>query len=77
MALQSAATSATQSYNTRTGCTYVNTLITGATALGINFVRIDNQYVDSTILGLLQANGYQVTTSYNDIGTYASYLVTW
>lgn len=77
MALQSAANSATASYNTRTGCTYVNSLITGATALGINFVRVDNQYVDSTVLGLLQSNGYQVTTSYNDMGTYTTYLVTW
>lgn len=77
MAIISADTANSASLASRTGCTYINTLISGATDQGVNFVRVDNKFIDSNIISLLQTNGYQVTTSYNDIGTYASYLITW
>jgi len=77
MALISAATANTASNASRTGCTYINTLISGATDQGVNFVRVDNKYIDTNILTLLANAGYQVTTSYTDMGTYVTYVITW
>jgi hypothetical protein len=77
MALQSAATSRTNSNNAFTGLTYVNSIITGATVNGLFTASIDGNYIDDTVTGSIIAQGYKITKKYFDIGTYPTYVISW
>jgi hypothetical protein len=62
----------------RTGYTYVNTLVTGATAQGSYSVVVDGTYMDDTMVtGLTITYGYNVTTLTDNMGTYKRYRLSW
>ena len=66
------------SNSTRTGYTYVNTLITGATATGARDVIVESKYMDDTMIsGLTGTYGFQVTTLTDVMGSYKRYLISW
>jgi hypothetical protein len=77
MALQSASTSHTNSTNSLTGLTYVNSVITGATVNGLFSVNIDGNYINDTVTGSILAQGYNITKRNFDIGTYPTYVISW
>lgn len=66
----------TSSLSTRTGLTYVNDVITGATAQGLFHVFIEESYLDTSMTGSLKSYGYKVTPQTFG-GTYTRFLIDW
>jgi hypothetical protein len=77
MAIQSATYANTQTTSVLTGLTYVDTLISGATAKGKNHIFLEGNEFNSSYITGITAAGYKVTTKYHDMGTYPVYKITW
>ena len=75
--MQSANSAHNSSNAISTGVTYIDTLISGATAQGMFYVIVDGNKVSSSNVTTLISNGYNVTTKYTDMGTFPQYLITW
>lgn len=66
------------SNSVRTGYTYINTIITGATTQGLYSVVIDGTYMDDTMIsGLTGTYGYRISTLTDTIGSYKRYRISW
>lgn len=66
------------SNSVRTGYTYINTIVTGASAQGVYSVVIDGVYMDDTMIsGLTGTYGYQVSTLTDVMGSYKRYRISW
>lgn len=62
----------------QTGFTYINELITGASAQGVSFVIVEDKFITpSMVTGLTGTYGFKVTTQTDSLGTYKRYLITW
>jgi hypothetical protein len=74
----SAANALTGSTAVYTGLTYVNNIITAATANGQSHVIIDAIYMgDDTAAVLYNTYGYNVTRRYTDFGAFPQYVIDW
>jgi len=74
----SAANSLTGSTQVLTGLTYINNVITAATANGQFEVTIDGIYMDDNAASVLyNTYGYTVTKRTYDMGLYPSYVINW
>ena len=72
------ASSARSASNTVTGSlTYIDSLISGATAQGVYSVNVGGQYITNTMTGSLKTNGYNVTVQYDTMGSYPTYIISW
>lgn len=70
--------STVSSNSVRTGYTYINTLVTGATGQGLYSVVVDGVYMDDTMIsGLTGTYGYRVTTLTDVMGSYKRYRISW
>lgn len=73
----SSSTAATASENARTGLTYINLLVTGATAQGLYNVVVPGQYIDSNMVTAIRALGYNVHPKNSFMGSDYDYLISW
>ena len=75
--MQSGSAARTSS-NTATGSlTYIDGLITSATAQGLYQITIDPRYINEQILTTLDDYGYKVSTKNNFMGTNNDYVIRW
>jgi hypothetical protein len=75
--MQSGSAARTSS-NTATGSlTYIDGLITSATAQGLYQITIDPRYINEQILTTLDNYGYKVSTKNNFMGTNNDYVIRW
>ena len=73
-----ATTSALATTSAQTGFTYINELITGASAQGVSFVIVEDKFITpSMITGLTGTYGFKVTTQRDTMGLYERYLISW
>lgn len=73
-----ASTSALATTSAQTGFTYINDIITGASAQGVNFVIVEDKFLTpSMVTGLTGTHGFKVTTQTDTMGLYKRYLITW
>ena len=64
--------------NTATGSlTYIDGLISGATAQGQYQITLDPRYVNDAIVTTLRNYGYKIQTKNNFMGTNNDYVITW
>lgn len=64
--------------NTATGSlTYIDGLISGATAQGLYQISIDPRYVNAAIVTTLTNYGYRVNTKNDFMGTNNDYVISW
>lgn len=77
MPIQTSTFANTQTTSVLTGLTYVDTLISGATATGKNHIFLEGNVFNSAYISGITAAGYKVTTKYHDMGTYPVYKITW
>jgi hypothetical protein len=62
---------------TRTNLTYINNLVTGATAQGLYRIFVPNEYMDDSMVSDLRGYGYNVNTRNSFMGTNSDYLISW
>ena len=75
--MQSGSAARTSS-NTATGSlSYIDGLITSATAQGLYEITIDPRYINEQILTTLNNYGYKVSTKNNFMGTNNDYVIRW
>ena len=68
----------TGSTQTRTSLSYINNLITGATAQGLYRIFVQNEYMDNDMAtDLRNTYGYNVTTRNSFLGSNVDYLISW
>jgi hypothetical protein len=68
----------TASNNTTGSLSYINTIITDATASGSYFVVVPNRYINESMITTLKSvYGYKITPKSTDIGTNLEYVITW
>ena len=68
----------TGSTQTRTSLSYINNLITGATAQGLYRIFVQNEYMDNDMAtDLRNIYGYNVTSRNSFMGTNVDYLISW
>lgn len=73
-----AATAKDNTFSTRENLDYINTLITGATENGEYCVFVDGKIFDDVMSQTLSSTyGYNVTKSYNNMGTFPTYKISW
>jgi hypothetical protein len=73
--MQSASTAKSNTDSVRTGLTYINNLITGASDNGQTMIIVDGSYMDDSMASALTGFGYTVTKEFFDLGTYPRYKV--
>ena len=56
---------------------YIDSVVTGATAQGLYSVTVDGAKINSAMITTLKAYGYTVDTFYDTMGTYPRYIVSW
>lgn len=72
------ASSARSASNTATGSlTYIDGLISGATAQGLYQVYVEGPNINNAMTASLIASGYTVEVKYDTMGTYPRYIVRW
>jgi hypothetical protein len=63
---------------TRTSLSYINDLITGATAQGLYRIMVPNQFMDESMATeLREVYGYKVNTYNSLMGTHLDYKISW
>jgi hypothetical protein len=68
----------TGSTQTRTSLSYINELVTGATAQGLYRIVVPNQYMDDNMANILRRTyGYQVQSRNSLMGTFDDYIISW
>jgi hypothetical protein len=73
-----ASTGATaSSISARTGLTYINILVTGATAQGLYNVVVPAQYIDDSMVTAIRALGYTVSPKNSFMGSHYDYVISW
>jgi hypothetical protein len=64
--------------NTATGSlTYIDGLITSATAQGLYQITVDPRYINEGMVTILGNYGYQVSTKNDFMGTNNDYVIRW
>jgi hypothetical protein len=68
----------TGSTQTRTSLSYINELVTGATAQGRYHIVVPNQYMDDSMANVLRSTyGYKVQSKNSLMGTSNDYTISW
>lgn len=68
----------TGSTQTRTSLSYINELVTGATAHGRYYIVVPNQYMDDSMANVLRSTyGYKVQAKNSSMGTSDDYTISW
>jgi hypothetical protein len=68
----------TGSTQTRTSLSYINELVTGATAQGRYYIVVPNQYMDDSMANVLRSTyGYKVQVKNSSMGTFNDYTISW
>jgi len=75
--MQTAANALIASNAVLTGLTYVDTLISGATAQGVTSIIVDGKFLNSTTISTLESNGYVVSQRIVDYSPFTSYSISW
>jgi hypothetical protein len=74
----SSSVSKTSADSARSSLTYINNIITGASANGLYSTVIEGPNMDTTIANVLRNTyGYKVTESTPHMGTYTRFLISW
>jgi hypothetical protein len=64
--------------NTATGSlSYIDSLVTGATAQGLYSITVDGAIVNSAMVTTLKSYGFTVDVRYDTMGTYPKYVISW
>ena len=64
--------------NTSTGSlSYIDSLVTGATAQGLYSITVEGSKINSAMITTLRNYGYTVNTFYDTMGTFPSYIISW
>jgi hypothetical protein len=56
---------------------YIDSLVTGATAQGLYSITVDGARVNSQMITTLKSYGFTVDTTYDTMGTYPRYIISW
>jgi hypothetical protein len=73
-----ATTAKANTHTTRDSLTYINSLVSGATENGEYCVFVDGKIFDDAMAHALSSTyGYSITKSYNDMGTFPTYKISW
>jgi len=56
---------------------YIDSLVTGATAQGLYTIMVDGAKINSAMITTLKQYGYTVTESFDTMGTYPRYTINW
>ena len=75
--MQSAASANLASQTSLTGLTYIDSLVSGATAQGQFEIRVGGQFIDDATAATLRSNGYEVWWYNSEMGTFPTYVVKW
>ena len=54
---------------------YIDSLVTGATAQGLYTIMVDGAKINSAMITTLKQYGYTVTESFDTMGTYPRYTI--
>jgi hypothetical protein len=66
------------SNTTVTSLSYIDSLISDASNKGLYYIKLDGLYITEDMILDLKCNyGYEVTTQYNDMGTYPVHTISW
>ncbi len=58
--------------------TYIDTLVSGATAQGLTYIIVGRQYLtEAMITSLINDYGYTVTERFGDGSTFSMYIIDW
>jgi hypothetical protein len=64
--------------NTSTGSlSYIDSLVTGATAQGLYSITVEGSKINSAMITTLRNYGYTVNTFYDTMGTFPRYIISW
>lgn len=75
--MQSGSSARTASNEVTSSLSYIDTLVSGATAQGLYSVIIDGSRVNTSMISTLRSYGYTVETTYDTMGTYPRYVISW
>ena len=75
--MQSGSAARTGSNATTSSLTYIDTLVSGATAQGLYSIAVGGQYISNGMTGSLKTYGYQVQVNTDTMGTYPTYIISW
>lgn len=56
---------------------YIDSLVTGATAQGLYSVIVEGARVNPAMITTLRSYGFTVNTSYDTMGTFPKYVISW
>lgn len=75
--MQSGSVARTASNGVTSSLSYIDTLVSGATAQGLYSIIVDGSRVTNGMISSLRSYGYTVETSYDTMGTYPRYTISW
>jgi hypothetical protein len=75
--MQSGSAARTVSNGVTSSLSYIDTLVSGATAQGLYSVVVDGSRVNTGMISTLRSYGYTVETTYDTMGTYPRYVISW
>jgi hypothetical protein len=75
--MQSGSAARTASNGVTSSLSYIDTLVSGATAQGLYSVVVDGSRVNTSMISTLRSYGYTVETTYDTMGTYPRYVISW
>jgi hypothetical protein len=67
----------TASNTATSSLSYIDSLVTGATAQGLYSVTVDGARVNSAMVTTLRSYGFTIDTFYDTMGTYPKYVISW
>ena len=75
--MQSGSAARTATNAVTSSLSYIDTLVSGATAQGLYSIIVDGSKVNNGMVSTLRAYGYTVETSYDTMGSYPRYTISW
>ena len=75
--MQSGSAARTVSNGVTSSLSYIDTLVSGATAQGLYSIIVDGSRVNESMISTLRNYGYTVTTTFDTMGTYPRYVISW
>ena len=75
--MQSGSAARTASNGVTSSLSYIDTLVSGATAQGLYSITVDGSRLTNGMVSALRSYGYTVETKYDTMGTYPRYIVSW
>ena len=75
--MQSGSAARTTSNGVTSSLSYIDTLVSGATSQGLYSVTVDGSKVTNGMISSLRSYGYTVESSFDNMGTYPRYVISW